>query len=633
MNTQMIIIVIVLIIVIVFVGVYLYLNNCDKSTKQSVENFDSHLERVFFRINETDVTINIDFSDKNTVSICDDLGSDEIEKFNYHNDECDPSHKITKFTVDFTNAEQTTVTKPATNEQHIHVRQENPPLPDDLDTLISSYSASPLESLNISTEDNSITFNIEPNNELGYHTFYILYSSSQSGSRSSSASQESSGRESTDQATDKCNLGRVIENYSEFQNLDFTDKNYNNISMSELEGLNLCSGDDNCQSVEVSSGGNRITCLLNMCKNLDFNFSFDDINFDFFDENIYSHIVDCHNMGGTLYTQEDQDGNKIYKCSNQAISNPNFRMNHKIFTDTMLDTSDNNTAKLQLQMPSELKEALLDQLTEVEKITFNDFIDLLKENLNVDGHKIDFDRPYYSTFYIMNVPSQNGNTEKMLYIFNTIDTTFQQQLKFYKALDTDTNTPEIFVENNNSELFVPPLLFNLVEVNDSQNGNGGSGNQQSWTVEELQECVSRIPGRAMADYLTANGLHLSELCTTPQSGSAIAGGRPSNSAMAGGRPSGRAIAGGRPSNSAMAGGRPSGRAIAGGRPSNSAMARGRPSGSAMAGPSTTEQFANYSNILHNNNNNQFSVSKPSNSPLNTGPSGITQDMGAEFNFI
>ena len=44
----MIIIVIVLIIVIVFVGVYLYLNNCDKSTKQSVENFD------FYKISYTD---------------------------------------------------------------------------------------------------------------------------------------------------------------------------------------------------------------------------------------------------------------------------------------------------------------------------------------------------------------------------------------------------------------------------------------------------------------------------------------------------------------------------------------------------------------------------------------------------
>ena len=571
----MIIIVIVLIIVIVFVGVYLYLNNCDKSTKQSVENFDSHLEQVFFRINETDVTINVDFSDEHTVSIC-DLVDSEIEKMNYSDDQCDPSHKITKFTVDFTNAEQTTVTKPATNEQHVHVRQENPPLPDDLDTLISSYSASSLENLNISTEDNSITFDIdELNNENYEHTFYVLYSSSQSGSRSSAASQESSGSESTDQATDKCNLGSVIENYSEFQNLDFTDKNYNIISMSELEGLNLCSGDDNCQSVEVSSGGNRITSLLNMCKNLDFNFSFDDINFDFFDENSYNHIVDCHNMGGTLYTQEDEDGNKIYKCSNQAISNPNFRMNHKIFTDTMLDTSDNNTAKLQLQMPKELKQALLDQLTEAEKITFNDFIDLL-ENLNVDGHKIDFDRPYYSTFYIMNVSAQNGNTEKMLYIFNTIDTTFQQQLKFYKALDTDTNTDEIFVENNNSEYFVPPLLFNLVEANDSQNGNG---NQQSWTVEELQECVSRIPGRAMADYLTANGLHLSELCTTPQSGSAMSGGRPSGSAMAGGRPSGSVMVDGPPLGNAMAGGRPSGSVMVDGPPLGNAMAGGRPSGS------------------------------------------------------
>ena len=121
MNTQMIIIVIVLIIVIVFVGVYLYLNNCNKSTKQSIENFNSHLEQVVFYINDTTATINVDFSDKNTVSVC-DLDDSEIEKMNYSNDECDSSHMITKFTVNFTDAEQTTVTKPATNEEYIHVR-------------------------------------------------------------------------------------------------------------------------------------------------------------------------------------------------------------------------------------------------------------------------------------------------------------------------------------------------------------------------------------------------------------------------------------------------------------------------------------------------------------------------------
>ena len=163
----MIIVVIILIILIVFVGVYFYLNTCNKSTKQTIENFQSE-EQLVFNINGTQVTINADFSDGNIVKVC-DLPESEYSQFNYPNDVgCDTSHEILKMTLNFEG-----VTPIDKNESVQSITLGSVDQLSDLKNLVAVYTTYTLNNLNISLND--IRFHMMLK-EMIMECTYILYS-------------------------------------------------------------------------------------------------------------------------------------------------------------------------------------------------------------------------------------------------------------------------------------------------------------------------------------------------------------------------------------------------------------------------------------------------------------------------